>query len=96
MSVAEHTPGPWHCKLDGTDFALIGANNELIGIIFRRLGEVGEIGNLRHGVSVNGNIAAAAPDLLEALQDMVSDHAMLSEATIENARRAIDKAEGRV
>lgn len=37
-------------------------------------------------------LAAAAPELLEALRDMVSDHKCLSEATLKFARAAIDKA----
>lgn len=38
--------------------------------------------------------AAGAADLLEALCDMVSDHADLSDATLQFARSAIAKATG--
>lgn len=41
------------------------------------------------------DLFAAAPDLYEALCDMVSDHACLSEATLQFARAAIAKAEGK-
>jgi hypothetical protein len=37
----------------------------------------------------------AAEELYEALRDMVSDHADLSPATLEFARAALRKAEGR-
>ena len=40
------------------------------------------------------SLIEAAPDLLEALRDMVSDHACLSEATLAFARAAIAKATG--
>lgn len=39
-------------------------------------------------------LVRAAPELLEALRDMVSDHADLSEATLQFARSAIAKATG--
>lgn len=39
-------------------------------------------------------LIAAAPDLYEALLDMISDRDCLSDATVENAKRAIAKAEG--
>jgi len=39
-------------------------------------------------------LLVAAPDLLEALRDMVSDHANLSEATLQFARASIAKATG--
>lgn len=42
----------------------------------------------------NARLIAAAPELLEALCDMVSDHEDLSEATLQFARAAIAKATG--
>jgi hypothetical protein len=42
----------------------------------------------------HARLIAAAPELLEALRDMVSDHADLSEATLQFARAAIAKATG--
>lgn len=42
----------------------------------------------------DARLICAAPDLLEALQDMVSDHASLSAATLAFARAAIAKATG--
>lgn len=42
----------------------------------------------------NACLIAAAPDLLEALQDMVSDRKSLSDATVEFALGTIAKATG--
>ncbi len=42
----------------------------------------------------NARLIAAAPELLEALQDMVSDRNELSEATVRFAKAAIAKATG--
>ena len=42
----------------------------------------------------NARLIAAAPELLEALCDMVSDRAELSEATVQFAKAAIAKATG--
>lgn len=42
----------------------------------------------------DARLICAAPDLLEALLDMVSDHASLSAATLAFARAAIAKATG--
>jgi hypothetical protein len=42
----------------------------------------------------NARLISAAPDLLEALRDMVSDRECLSEATIAFAKAAISKATG--
>ena len=40
------------------------------------------------------HLIAAAPDLYDALCDMVSDHAEISQATLDFARRALAKARG--
>lgn len=48
----------------------------------------------RDKVKANAHMIAASPDLYEALCDMVSDRESLSEATIENARKALAKARG--
>ena len=46
------------------------------------------------GCIKQGRLIAAAPDLLEALCDMVSDVNETSEATLEFAKKAINKAKG--
>ena len=48
--------------------------------------------NTQAEARANARLIAAAPELLEALQDMVSDHECLSKPTIDFARRAIAKA----
>ena len=42
----------------------------------------------------DANLIEAAPDMYEALCDMISDRDCLSEATVEFARKAIAKARG--
>ena len=50
--------------------------------------------NLLHCTEAEARKLAAVDDLLEALQDMVSDRDCLSEATVNFARAAIAKAQG--
>ena len=84
-----HTPAPWKIhdcgkhrnnpRLD--DLAIVyGENEEHI------CDTVYEI--------ADANLIIAAPDLLEALCDMVSDINETSEATLEFAKKAINKAKG--
>jgi hypothetical protein len=46
------------------------------------------------GMDAIARLIAAAPDLLEALRDMVSDRECLSQATVDFALAAIAKATG--
>ena len=76
--MSKPTPGPWKRKIKSV----------LIPIAPYEWAEA-------YGGSIaNARLIAAAPDLLEALQDMVSDHASLSAATLAFARAAIAKATG--
>ena len=79
-ATAGFTPGPWNTGEASWN-------------------EDGDVRYTLHGVKVakvaDCQLIAAAPDLLEALRDMVSDHADLSAATLDFARAAIAKAEGR-
>ena len=93
-----HTKGPWKiepatsgyrapCDDDANDVAIIAPDGLSIGVLWD-----GVIGPLKDTQDANARLIAAAPDLLEALRDMVSDRDCLSEATIEFARKAIAKA----
>jgi len=86
MSNTKHTPGPWHydphyltVQVDST--WMDDDNDKPVKCIIARVNE-----------DANARLIAAAPELLEALQDMVSDHECLSKPTIDFARRAIAKA----
>jgi len=85
-----HTPGPWKINTNCQPaeypewFEVVSEYNAK----YRRMVVNGHCGE------ANARLIAAAPDLLEALRDMVSDHASLSEATLAFARAAIAKAVG--
>lgn len=92
----KHTPGPWMYAGAGAikrDYTAIGCTDgETIASAW---------GHSNSGFFVseeekeaNARLIAAAPELFEALLDMVSDHADLSEATLNFARAAIEKATG--
>ena len=81
--MSEHTPGPWHTA--GEQGVQIRSAKDQIAKVWTMRGNEWK---------ANAHLIAAAPDLLEALQDMVSDHASLSAATLAFARAAIAKATG--
>ena len=81
--MSKHTPGPWHTA--GEQGVQIRSAKDQIAKVWTMRGNEWK---------ANARLIAAAPDLLEALQDMVSDHASLSAATLAFARAAITKATG--
>ena len=81
--MSKHTPGPWHTAGE-QGVQIRGAKDQIAKVWTMRGNEW----------KANARLIAAAPDLLEALQDMVSDHASLSDATLAFARAAIAKATG--
>ncbi len=97
--MSKHTPGPWSVRkaLGLGDLAIVAPSTQpdhsgfvILAECYEDIRDRGE-----HAVdecAANARLIAAAPDLLEALQDMVSDHADLSEATLRFARAAIAKA----
>lgn len=92
MSAAKHTPGPWWATETGI--------RDRGGYIChtrpaqRYLGQDERFEKETKERAANKQLIAAAPELLEALQDMVSDRDCLSEATVNFARSAIAKALG--
>lgn len=93
-SVIPHTPGPWrvaercNCMID------VLHDNNANGAITKALCRVQARDSWILEAEANARLIAAAPDLLEALRDMVSDRECLSQATIDFARNAISKATG--
>ena len=90
--MSKHTPGPWTANKPTRDNgrAEIHAGCMLVAQAFNwMLDAEGD-----EQCWADARLIAAAPELLEALQDMVSDHASLSAATLAFARAAIAKATG--
>lgn len=92
----KHTPGPWtygRVRL-GQGFA-----EWIVTAIHHERGRsnvliAGDTQNHTPSdeAEANARLIAAAPDLLEAVRDMISDHGDLSEATLAFARAALAKA----
>jgi hypothetical protein len=86
-----HASGPWtmapHPELRG--YVRIDAPNheDLARVVWLM-----EDDELSPQCEANARLIAAAPELLEALLDMVSDHNDLSDGTLAFARAAIAKA----
>jgi hypothetical protein len=90
----QHTPGPWH--FDGQEFNdVLEADGELVAVALhlrtrkpeRSLAEA----------AANARLIAAAPDLLEALRDLVDTMTGRTEGetvALHNALSAIAKATG--
>ncbi|MEB6533242.1 hypothetical protein MXM51_01585 [Pantoea stewartii] len=92
MSEFKGTPGPWSTDRAGDVFAEGGRNDGQLGIVAGVAGADWSAEDV-----ANANLIAAAPELLEALQDMVESYQY--EASMENpsllkARAAITKALG--
>ena len=109
MSAASHTPGPWKAQISA-DF--VGGNSYSIFTAHEnRSAQVQDLvaasfpGTVHgHGPAnisgpearANAALIAAAPDLLEALQDLLDGHAAgaITGDDLDGARRAIAKATG--
>ena len=97
----EHTPGPWSVRRWSWPTEVTGSIHQVISADRFPTAFVpawdepnpGEV-EASEEAKANAHLIAAAPELLEALQDMVSDHASLSAATLAFARAAIAKATG--
>lgn len=87
---ARHTPGPWAINIQewvsGEKNYYVedeGSDNSICKVFQKPL---------ERETSANAKLIAAAPDLLEALLDCVSDYPNISQATIDFAKKAIAKA----
>lgn len=84
---AAHTPGPWHWEPHGECW-LLGGTNDAPETVFH----VDPDGNAVPDAA-NRSLIAAAPDLLEALEGLISQPQVLSDALFK-AKAAIQKAKG--
>ena len=96
VNVMPHTPGPWHWEADevkgdptGRVRYQVTARGKTVTRVYYSSYEGGPT-----TAPADARLIAAAPDLLEALRDMVSDRECLSAATIAFAKAAIAKATG--
>ena len=84
---AKHTPGPWFSQYDDNGFYEIGSES----VTFRLAFTYGE-GDTDEA---NARLIGAAPDLLEALQDVLLELESIGPMEkFERARAAIAKATG--
>ncbi len=89
----KHTPGPWTANLAPQGgFDIEKDPNDLGRYMVLATRNADEA--RAEEMHANARLIAAAPDLLEALRDMVSDRECLSEATVAFAKAAIAKATG--
>jgi hypothetical protein len=79
----KHTPGPW--QIDGSSICQQYGDRRVAWLTIPEQEK-------RQEWQANARLIAAAPCLLEALQDMVSDHEHISHSTLEFACAAIAKA----
>ena len=94
--IGKHTPGPWinHGRdTHGLPHSMIEGGGALLAKVFSV-----HYGDLVQEIS-NANLIAAAPDLLEALQNMADSYEKYKidsflEDELESARAAIAKAKG--
>jgi hypothetical protein len=104
MSNTKHTPGPWELKMpkgNRPSARISGDGWEDFAKVFTRTTFEGEskLHDCEEG-EANARLIAAAPELLETLKDMVGQYSLCNETlgekrTLENARAAIAKAEGK-
>lgn len=78
---AQHTPGPWHTA--GDQGVQIRSQRDQIAKVWTMRGNEWK---------ANARLIAAAPELLEALQFVMSAHDEQLDAAFQQAHDAIDKA----
>jgi hypothetical protein len=89
--MSAHTPGPWRVMPPSVGRFKVGAaraHSEAFQI-------VGEASNYNEQAEANARLIAAAPELLEALQELVSHYMARNPPWLGKARAAIAKAEGK-
>ena len=92
--MSKHTPGPWEAHLDEAYF-VTGPDRGRVAIMTHLKGAHG-LGGRRSGdeSAANARLIAAAPDLLEALTDLLGWQTLAPDDVVAAARAAITKAEG--
>ena len=98
MSNTSHTPGPWSYENEGQT---VYVGDQIEGQWIAQVRGWGWLQKLKNGEAVqdaNGRLIAAAPELLEALQNIIDSvdkgHAVILVPLSANARAAIAKATG--
>lgn len=90
--MTKHTPGPWHHVMDG--FRITIGNKKTGRTTTPHNYMVAEIPDNSFIAEANARLIAAAPELLEALEDILSSGIGLSNRLDLKARAAIAKAKG--
>lgn len=90
MGAIKHTPGPWVA----VGYWVENPDDEAADICNCDPASMGQehFGRSDEEIVANARLIAAAPTLLEALCDMVSDRDELSDATVQFAMNAIEQA----
>ena len=104
---SQHTPGPWRVVQRGPIVSIIDAQEDAPNGGDHPIGDIFALyrglPRTKETVLANARLIAAAPDLLEALEDILFQseqpiwHAVggsVDEATMEDLRAAIAKARG--
>ena len=93
--MSEHTPGPW--KIERPSWRRGGRNDCKQAITAGGFGTVAVCTRANHNQDIdsrNANIIAAAPDLLEALENILHHQPQLIGPGVIEAKAAIAKAKG--
>ena len=91
--MSKHTPGPWRVEIDDSpDAAWAWQWPTIVSDEYEVVGTEGMYGDLETDMA-NARLIAAAPDLLQALQEIVRRD-LLAGAIKHDARAAIAKATG--
>lgn len=101
-----HTPGPWYVKTVATDTPELPGSEQHATVAHQPTGSLVAIVSLKGMAAVdnaNAALIAAAPELLEALREVVAEATAFEEKRgypmarpwVRLARAAIAKAEGR-
>ena len=88
MTEAESTPGPW-IIMEGTDWVIVSPEVSVAAVYTPR--------GVREVRQANARLISAAPDLLEALESMLSEHCgnhECDDVVHDLARTALAKAKG--
>jgi len=92
MSDAKHTPGPWAVSTQGVGFEVDSADGWQVAQAQQRHEDGrGKEATMR---LANARLIAAAPELLEALQFVMSAHGEQLDSAFQQAQEAITKATG--
>jgi len=98
MSDAKHTPGPWVILLDDDAIEIVGnADERSVPVADIMLDEHTSFAPQMIEAVANANLIAAAPDLLEALENLLAVHEGQGGTKYhagDIARAAIAKAKG--